>query len=291
MPGLNETGLPSTADYNLGRGIIYFAPLDVTTEFPMEYRDLGNAPEFSISVETETLEHQSSRAGLKVTDKEVLISQKISLSLTLDEINFDNLAILLSGTAVASSLTNPAVAGFSIKKDWIVVSDLVLGRWYDLTDGASNLSGTRIYDIQAAGDVDLFNGSDEVELVNGTAVGDDYQLDLEMGRVFFNAGASKIAAGVQVDFTLAAGAAKSVDEVRALEQTTVTGALKFIAENPASSDKQTEFQFHKVSLKAEGDFSLIGDEFTQMQFTAVAERSILADPDSPTLTVRTVRAT
>lgn len=286
MPGLNETGLPSTADYNLGRGIIYFAALDATTEFPLNYRDLGNAPEFSISVETETLEHQSSRAGLKVTDKEVLISQKISLSLTLDEINFDNLAVLMSGSAVASAFTNPAVAGFAEKKDWIPTGDLVLGRWYDMTDGASFLAGTRIYDITEEGDVILDNGSDEVNLDFGT----DYTLDLEMGRIFFFSGAAKISAGVEVDFTLTADAAPlKVDEVRALSQTTITGALKFISENPASSDKQTEFQFHKVSLKAEGDFSLIGDEFTQMQFTAVAERSTLADADSPTLTIRTVR--
>jgi hypothetical protein len=28
MPGPNLTGVPSTADYNLGRGALYFAPLN-----------------------------------------------------------------------------------------------------------------------------------------------------------------------------------------------------------------------------------------------------------------------
>lgn len=278
MPGINETGLPNTDDYNLGRGILYFAPLD-TDGTPLGYRDLGNAPEFSISVETETLEHQSSRAGLKVTDKEVLISQKVSLSLTLDEINFENLAALLSGTAHGgSTYTNPAVAGFAEIAGFI--ASVELGRWYDLEDS----SGTRVYDIQTPAGVTLEVGA--TPLVQDT----DYTLDAEMGRVFFLTTATNVAENDTIDYTQAADAtSKTVDEVRALTQTAVLGALKFIAQNPASNDKVTEFQFHKVSLKAEGDFSLIGDEFSTMQFTAVAEQNTAADADSPTVTIRTVQ--
>ena len=32
MPGINETGLPNTDDYNLGRGIVYFASLSEDTD-------------------------------------------------------------------------------------------------------------------------------------------------------------------------------------------------------------------------------------------------------------------
>ena len=73
-----------------------------------------------------------------------------------------------------------------------------------------------------------------------------------------------------------------------MQSPTVKGALKFISENPAAGDHQYEFQFHQVSLKAEGDFGLISDEFTTMGFTAIAERNETAGGTaSPTLTVRT----
>lgn len=296
MPGLNTTGLPSTEDYNLGRGIVYFAPLSILADtglgFPLGYRDLGNAPEFSISLETETLEHQSSRTGLKVTDKEVVISQKVSLALTLDEINFQNLAILLSGES-ANDTVNAAVIGVPVELEWWIGS-VILGEWYDLTDATSNgvdatsvPIGDRLYDIDKGTVVVVENPTTPL------VIDVDYTIDEEMGRIFFiPGGAAGLVDGDAIDLTVPAKAgAKGIDEVRALKATSILGALKFIAENPASSDKQTEYQFHKVSLKAEGDFSLIGDEFTQMQFTAVAERNEDASPGSATLTVRTLQAT
>ncbi len=281
MPGINATGKPDTDDYNLGRGIVYFAELN-TDGTPKEYRDLGNAPEFNISIETETLEHQSSRAGLKVTDKEVLISQKVSLSLTLDEINFQNVASLLSGET--SSHTNPTAGGFG-PTNIAPTGGIVQGRWYDIFETAyAHATTGRAYDITEAGDV-LVTESTPTPGVLGT----DYELDLVMGRVFVINGSLVLTAGEELRVTLTADAAPttSVDEVKALTQSSVTGALKFIAENPAANDQQTEYQFHKVSLKAEGDFSLIGDEFSTMNFTAVAESETGGDADSPTLTVRT----
>lgn len=275
MPGINTTGLPNTEDYNLGRGIIYFAPYDSTTGLPLAYRDLGNAPEFSISVETETLDHQSSRAGLKVTDKEVLISQKVSLSLTLDEINFDNLASLLSG--VTATHTN---AIKTTQAQYEAYESVTLGRWYDIRDD----DGERAYDLSASSVIVLKNGNDDVTLVENT----DYTVDTVMGRVFLLSTATKIDDGDPLDMSWSADSGRAdPDEVQALTQTSVIGALKFISENPASSDAQTEFQFHKVSLKAEGDFGLIGDEFSTMQFTATAEKNEAADDESPTLTIRT----
>jgi hypothetical protein len=255
MPGINTTGTPNTEDYNLGRGIVYFSTLNAS-------------------------EHLSSREGLKTVDKEVVVSQKMTLSLTLDEINFQNLALLFSGET--ATLTNPSIAGFA-KYEMITAASggVELGRWYDIVDA----SGIRCYDIQVTGELILNNGDDEVLLVEGT----DYEEDLVMGRVFLLTTATKISAAEALDVTVTANAAAvNVDEVRSLTTTAVIGALKFIAENPASSDTKTEYQFHKVSLKAEGDYTTIGDEFTQMQFTAVAEKNeVTPNLSSPTLTVRT----
>jgi hypothetical protein len=279
MPGLNTTGQANTDDYNVGRGKVYLATLD-SNGIPQGYRFLGNAPEFNISMEAETLTHQSSTGGLKVTDKEVLISQTVNLSLTLDEINFQNMALFFSG-ATASYANSGAVAGV------VGVANLLVseqGRWYDLyksVGGAptSNSNDDRIYDIGA------------LTVEGGTAVeGTDYEVDLVMGRIFVIEGSSVLAVSVTpYDVVVAAqgNADAAVAEVRALTQSSVTGALKFVSENPAAGDKQTEFQFHSVSLKAEGDFGLISDEFTTMGLTGVAESNVTAGgASSPTLTIR-----
>jgi len=283
MPRPNTTGKPDTSSYNLGRGKVFFAFLDSSGN-PKEYRDLGNAPEFSISLEVETLEHQSSRGGLKITDKEVTISQKVNLSLSLDEINAQNLAEFLSGDIAgldasdSSGHDNPTHSGVT-ERELVAVGEVVLGRWYDLVDG----NGNRCYDIKASNLTVKDDGA--TTLTKDT----DYEVDEEMGRIFVLTGGSLTTSnGIDFELTADTSADEYIPEVKSLTKTTVTGALKFISENPAANDRRSEFQFHQVSLKAEGDFGLISDEYTQMTFTAVAERNEAADPDSPTLTIRTV---
>lgn len=278
--GPNTTGKPKTEDYNLGRGILYFATLNTTTGLPDNggFRDLGNAPEFNLSIEVETLEHQSSREGLKIVDKEVVISQDASVSFSLDEINDENVALFFAGEKATH--TNVALAGFSSYEMVTTASGgVTLGRWYDIVNSA----GERAYDIESA-DLALAEESGPTTLVENT----DYELDLVNGRIFLLSTAVNIAAGEGMDVTLAAnGTAKGVDEVQGLTQTNITGVLKFIAENPANNDKQTEYTFHQIELKADGDFALIGDEFTQMNFTGAAEKNTTLNR---TMTKRTVQA-
>jgi hypothetical protein len=281
MPGLNPSGTANTEDYNVGRGKVYAAELDANG-IPLGYRFLGNAPEFNISMETETLEHQSSTGGLKVTDKEVVISQKVNLALTLDEINFENMALFFSGATATHD--NSSVAAGLIAVDNVVVVEQ--GRWYDLyTDLAgvptADSSSQRIYDTGAF----TVTHSDASVGVLGV----DYLEDRKMGRIFIIDGSLTLTAG-SIDVVVAAsvGAVAGVDEVRALTQTSPTFALKFISENPAAGDAETEYQFHQVALKAEGDFGLISDEFTSMGLNGVAERNETAGGvASPTLTIRT----
>lgn len=272
----NTTGLPNTGDYSLGRGIVYEAAIDGTTELPTiaGWRDLGNATEFNVSLETEKLEHQSSRQGLKVVDKEVILSQKMTIAFTLDELNDENVANFLSGAT--ASHTNVAIAGFTIIE---MVSAVTLGRWYDIV----NSSNERAYDIDTANlQLDETSGA-PVLLVEGT----DYTLDSKMGRVFLLTGATNIAAGEPLSVTLAADAGASpVEEIQGMTSGNIVRAIKFVGENPANSDKQREYQFHKVTLASEGDLSLIGDEYSVMAFTGAVESSVLADSAAPFVRIR-----
>ena len=279
MPGLNPAGTANPDDYNLGRGKVFLASLDANNH-PIEYRDLGNAAEFNVSIETEKLEHQSSREGLKTIDKEVVVSQKVSLSISLDEINFENMALFFSGESGSRS-NAAAAAGVTGTGNLVITTQ---GRWVDLYVGATGKpttdpQGSRIYDI---GVVTITEAGATV-LVEGV----DYTVDSIMGRIFAINGGDLIAGTYDLDLAANVSAAATVETVKALTSSQVEGALKFIGENPASGNAQQEYQFHKVSLSAEGDFALIGDDWTTMQLTGAAEKNEFADPDSPYCTVTT----
>jgi hypothetical protein len=276
MAGPNTTGKPRTKDYSLGRGVVMFAELDAATGLPKGFRDLGNAPEFNVSAELESLEHQSSRGGLRVTDKEVILSQKLNLSITLDEVNFENVSLFFSGDK--EDIVNPAVAGIT-SRTLVPAGQVELGKWYDIRNSA----GVRVVDI-SAGNLTI---SDTSGLPPIYTLDDDYELDLKWGRIFLPLTSDfNVAQGLTITLTAKPAAKTPISTVRGLTKTAVVGALRFVAENPANNDEQTEYTFHQVSLKADGDFALIGDEFTQMSFAGVAERNALADPTSPTVRIR-----
>lgn len=273
----NTTGLPNTGDYTLGRGIVYESAIVTATEMPDDngWRDLGNATEFNVSLETEKLEHKSSRTGLQVVDKEVVLSQKMTINFSLDELNDENVASFLSGETATH--TNVAIAGIT---SYEMVAAVVLGRWYDIVDETTD---ERAYDIEAS-DVALTETSGApVAMVLNT----DYTLDLKNGRIFLLSTATNIAAGEPMTIVLTAAAgAKPVEEVRGLTQGNLIRAVKFIGENPANSNKQREYQFHKVTLSSEGDLALIGDEYAIMAFSGTVESSVLADADAPFVRIR-----
>lgn len=274
MPGPNLAGTPNTDDYVLGRGVLYFSLIDANDR-PTGWRDLGNSPEFTISLETETLEHRSSRAGTATIDKEIIISQDLNVSFTLDEINDENVAAAFSGEKATH--TNPAVAGYAAV---VLSASVELGRWYDIVDASNN----RAYDVEVGFMTIQANGA--TPLVEGT----DYTLDGEFGRVFLLSTAVNITAGDSLDVALAAdaGAIDPINEVRALTQTSIEGALKFIEENAADGEKR-EVEIHKITLKAEGDVSFIAEsELQAITFTGRASKAEAAFPNSPTMTIRKV---
>lgn len=280
MPGQNPAGTHKTDDYSLGRGKAYFASLDAN-ELPIEYRDLGNVVELNISVEKEELDHQASREGLKVIDKTVVLSQKVTISsLVMDELNFENIAFFFSGASGSES--NAAQTGVPTPSGNLTV--VTQGRWYDLYEDASgkpttDSQGKRIYDI----------GTVSIDSAEGTSMvlTTDYTVDTVMGRIFVVDGGSMDAGNYDVTIAAKPAGAATIDVMRALTSSATEGALKFISENPASNDHQYEWQFHKTKLSAEGDVPLIGDEWTTLTVSGTAEQNATADPNSPTLTITT----
>lgn len=275
MSGPNLTGLSKTEDYNLGRGRVMVAKLSSDVPDANGYRDLGNVPSFKITDSAEVLKHFSSRSGLKVLDREIVLSQEFKLSFDAEEVNDDNLALFMSGERAA--YTNAAIAGFAEHQ---MITAVKKGRWYPIKSGA----GARAYDIDAADLTVEKSGAPDTALVLDT----DYVLDLEMGLVFFKTTGVVLADGDPVDVTLAADAgAAVVYEVRALTTSGDRFSVMFISENAGDGDAKREYVFHKVNLKASGDFDLISDQVGKMSFEGAAETNETADANSPTCTTRT----
>ena len=277
MSQLNTANQSNPNFYSLGRGKLYFSLLQ--NSLPRGgWRDLGNCPNFSVNSEEETLEHKSSQSGLAVTDKKLTISRTTNVSFDLDELSFNNLADWFSGDAeasvsaltIATNYTDEVILGTLASSGY---DTYLLDKWYEMRDS----SGLRLHHLPS-GYIIEDAGVLAVE-------GDDYEIDAVAGMIMIKSG-GKFAADDPVTLTANySGDDVTTDEVRAFQQGSVTGALKFISVNPANNDDVREFQFHQVTLASDGDLSLIGDEFSTMSFTGVVEKNEVADANSPFVTI------
>lgn len=276
----NTSGTTDSKNYYIGRGKLYFALHDANGR-PKAWEDLGNCPDFSISVDPEVYEHQSSREGLRKTDLEIVIEQNLEASFTLDEAHLSNISRFLSGDEATMTVGTKVGEASMVDVLGAGVGDIVAGRWYDLVKLVGTTE-TRYYGIADAADLTLqfLDGASPVALTEGT----DYEVEAQFGRIFLKPeSALVIAAAADTDqklqFTLDANAAApdSVHTVEALTTTEVRGAVKFISENANSaasgSGSKSEITLWNVNLTPNGDFGLISDEAAQMQFNAAATPS------------------
>jgi hypothetical protein len=282
MPGINTSGAPNTRDYTLGRGIVRLASLTAAGLPDADgFRDLGNAPEFSITVTAEDIRHQSSRSQLKFTDKRCTISQEIGVTFVLDEMNHQNLADYFAGD---TEVFDNGHDGTWLATAAIVATAVKIGNWYQLKDD----TGARVYDLGATGIVFTL-----VQDPAGTPVtidATDYEIDLAMGLVRFKSGGTSSLADADImGFAVSTGATtpQDLDQVNALTQADVTGALLFVQTNACDQGNKSEYLFHKVSLSSDGDLPLIGDDIQTASFTGVAEVNSAVTDTSQVLTVRT----
>jgi hypothetical protein len=280
-----QNGVPTSLDYLLGRGELFFSDSLDADGRPKGFRTLGNAEAFTVTVEAETLEHFSTLSGLKVKDRETVLSQAMNFAFQLSEIDAENLTMFMSGDQSSVAQTGATILFATADKN-IVVSGL--GQWYDFYDVAAPTvypptSGNRAYRISA---VTVKDETQATTYVEGT----DYELDLEMGRIFIIVGGAIGASdNLDIEFTYAT---LTISEVHAMTVAKFSGVLKFISRNANKSGdgSQVEYTFHQVSLTADGDFALIGDEFATLNVSGVAEQNLTVSPTSPTCTVRQLSA-
>ena len=130
----NFEGTHDTKHYNLGRGIVYFAPSLGADGKPDEgWVDLGNCTEFNVSINIEELDHKSSRTGVSITDVKIVTSREVSINFTLDSITGENVARYLGGEV--GTKTNTIQSTALTNELHSIGAPLSLGgRWYDIFD-------------------------------------------------------------------------------------------------------------------------------------------------------------
>lgn len=278
MLGRNQSGQPDSKDYLLGRACVFISELDATTGVATCYRPVGNTPALTVSVDVEELTHRASHCkafGGAVIDRRLIISQTLNLSMTLEELNHENVGVFFQGTVDAPA--NPAVAGIGA---YNITTTLALNCWYPIIDPAT---GIRALDLTKT---DLTITEDPAGVPVVLTVDDDYVVDEAMGLVMFQVGTAVLAGGEIIEIVLAAkpAAAATIERVNALKASQIRYAVKVLVENANNLDELVEMEFHSVLLTGDGDLGVVSDELAQMNLAGVAE----ANTDmtgNPTLTI------
>lgn len=249
--------MPITADlggknYTLGRGRIFFdrfadnAVITATTRGSGE-RYLGNTPEFTMTSESEDLEHYSSDAGVKVKDDSVQLQLNRSAGFTCDNIDGENVALYFLGTA--STITQTAATG-------VVETITAAKRGRFLQLGASE---ARPAGVRNVSNVVVKKGAGFTTTV---AQSGNYQVDEARGRIYIESNSADINdADIQVTFDVQASTREQVVS----KSNSIYGALRFVADNPKGANR--DYFLPYVKLAPDGDYSLKGDEWQQIGFT------------------------
>ncbi len=93
-------------NYTLGRGKVYFSRFKTGTQIPLGFKYIGNTPEFSLTIESENLDHFSSDQGIREKDDSVPLEVTRTGSLITDNIDPENVALFFFGEASTVALTS-----------------------------------------------------------------------------------------------------------------------------------------------------------------------------------------
>lgn len=235
-----------TNDYTLGKGKFYFREFERGTQTPKPggFRRLGNVPEANVSQTSEKLDHTSSEGGINVKDASVTTAQDNAIAFTTDNVSLDNLAMWFN-----SEVSEVVEAGGAVVDE--AIPDVVTGTHYQLGETTTSPQGARNVTAVTA-----------EKGVTPLVLGTDYLLDAATGMIeFIDSATVSDGDDVSVSYTVPAGTRRVVLG----GNDTIEGQLKFIADNPKGTNKDTFWPYVQVS--ADGDYALIGTDWQTIGFT------------------------
>lgn len=238
-----------TKNYTLGAGKLYFDRMDDDGNLTGEYY-IGNTTSLTGSTDETREEHYSSDEKERAKDASVVTQSDQTVGFTTDDIQPENLALLWKGTAETL-----AVAAVPSVEETIAV---IRGRWYQLGASPTTPTGARSITLTSVTD-------DEVApvAIPGGAGGANYDVDLELGRIFIKEDAPDIVDGDEIIVTYAIGAHSRTVIISKGE--TIRGALRYIADNTAGENRDDYWPL--VDLSPDGDYEFKADSWSEMSFT------------------------
>lgn len=100
---------PSTGNLTIGKGVASFKKTGAA-----DYVDLGNCPEVVLTPDLETLEHFTSRSGVKTKDLVVVLTKSAQIKVTMEEVTSFNMSLMLMGDVDNAAVGGPRVEIFSL---------------------------------------------------------------------------------------------------------------------------------------------------------------------------------
>jgi hypothetical protein len=98
---------PNVGNLQVGKGIVSFKKTGDST-----FRDLGNVTSLIITPDLTTLEHFSSRAGVKKKDLTIVLEKKGTVKMVMEEFTAHNLSMMVLGTVDEDAVGGPEVNVF-----------------------------------------------------------------------------------------------------------------------------------------------------------------------------------
>lgn len=154
---------PVVNNYKVGRGRTKIQLYNASNVLAQRARWLGNNPAFTLSVESENLQHFSSESGIRQVDADIPLSITRTSQITVDNISNDNIALFLAG-----SKSTVVQAGGAVTNE--ILSGIAPETVFQLGETANNIAGVRSISAVA---VDI----NAAARANSTAyaIGDIYQ--------------------------------------------------------------------------------------------------------------------
>jgi len=227
-------------NYTLGRGKVSFSRFKPGTRKPAGFIYIGNTPEFSLTIESENLDHFSSDEGIREKDDSVPLEVTRTGSLTTDSIRPENVSYFFFGT-------KDTVVQVPVPAQDETFTDVEPGAQFKL--GVTDTNPAGYFGIDAA-TLTVTSGGTELDL------GTDYTVNANLGTITVLEGGSVVKGDdITVNFAVLGSTRSRVIS----GSTPIEGAMLYEAKNP----KGENFHYYLpyVKITPNGDFNLKGDEW------------------------------
>lgn len=224
--------------YFSGQGRVFIGARDPNGN-PLGLTFVGNVPDLKVSLSVETLEHQESQSGQRLTDLQLIKTKKGEFACTLEELIASNLELALYGstTAVVSGTVTaePVIASAELGKLYLLAKQNVSS--VVVKAGASTVPNTQ------------------------------YTVNEKHGSILFT-DLTGITGAITADYSYGAANVTAM-----FTQPLPERWVRFEGLNTADSNKEVVIDLYRVAINPAKDLSVIGTELMKFELSG----QVLAD--------------